>query len=96
LRNSPTLLLTDVVAAETIFVLESFYEAPRSEVANAVHSLLSFEAVLCIDTALLLRAVEVYETDSIDFVEHASWRPATLVGFSDREGSPMAGRGDSR
>jgi hypothetical protein len=26
-------LLTDLVTAETIFVLESFYEAPRDEVA---------------------------------------------------------------
>jgi predicted nucleic acid-binding protein len=69
LRNSPTLLLTDVVAAETIFVLESYYGAPRNEVANALRSLLAFETVLCVDTALLLRAVEVYETDRIDFAE---------------------------
>jgi predicted nucleic acid-binding protein len=63
------LLLTDLVAAETVYVLESFYEAPRDEVAEAVRSLVSFGSIVCVDPALLLRAIEVYETDRIDFAE---------------------------
>ena len=63
------LLLTDLVVAETVYVLESFYEAPRVQVAAAIRSLLAFASVLSIDPALLLRAVEVYETDRIDFAE---------------------------
>ena len=63
------LLLTDLVAAETAYVLESFYEAPRNEVAIALRSLVAFESLVCVDPALLLRAVEVYETDRIDFAE---------------------------
>lgn len=63
------LLLTDLVAAETVYVLESFYEAPRNEVATALRSLVAFESLVCVDPALLLRAVEVYETDRIDFAE---------------------------
>jgi len=38
-------------------------------VAEAIRSLLPFEAVACVDPALLLRAVEVYEVDRIDFAE---------------------------
>jgi predicted nucleic acid-binding protein len=49
--------------------LESFYEAPRNEVATALRSLLAFESLVCVDPALLLRATEVYETDRIDFAE---------------------------
>jgi predicted nucleic-acid-binding protein len=63
------LLLTDLVVAETVYVLESFYETPRDQVAQAVRSLVAFDSILCVDRALLLRAIEVYETDRIDFAE---------------------------
>ena len=69
LGTTSELLLTDLVAAETVYVLESFYEAPRDQVAAAVRSLLAFDAVVCVDPALLLRAIEVYETDRLDFAE---------------------------
>jgi predicted nucleic acid-binding protein len=69
LEAETELLLTDVVAAETVYVLESFYEAPRDQVAEAVRSLVAFDSVVCVDPALLLRAAEVYETDRIDFAE---------------------------
>ncbi|MDA8287393.1 MAG: PIN domain-containing protein [Actinomycetota bacterium] len=69
LRAETELLLTDVVAAETVYVLESFYEAPRAQVAGALRSLVAFDSVVCVDPALLLRAVEVYETQRIDFAE---------------------------
>jgi predicted nucleic acid-binding protein len=69
LEAETSLLLTDLVAAETVYVLESYYEAPRPQVAEAIRSLLAFEPVVTVDPALLLRAVEVYETDRIDFAE---------------------------
>ena len=69
LRAERELLLTDLVAAETVYVLESFYEAPREEVAQVVRSLVAFDSVVCVDPALLLRAAEVYETDRVDFAE---------------------------
>ena len=69
LRAESELLVTDLVVAETVYVLESFYEVPRDQVAVAVRSLLAFDSVVCVDPALLLRAVEVYETDRIDFAE---------------------------
>jgi len=69
LANENELFLTDLVVAETVYVLESFYEAPRHKVADAVRSLIAFDSVVCVDPALLLRSVEVYETDRIDFAE---------------------------
>ena len=69
LRTERELLLPDLVAAETVYVLESFYETPRDQVAEAVRSLVAFESIVCVDRALLLRAVEVYETDRVDFAE---------------------------
>jgi predicted nucleic acid-binding protein len=69
LGTEPELLLTDLVVAETVYVLESFYEAPRDQVAEAVRSLVTFDSILCVDPALILRTVEVYEIDRIDFAE---------------------------
>jgi predicted nucleic-acid-binding protein len=63
------LLLADLVAAETVYVLESFYEASREKIAPAVRSLIAFDSIVCVEPALLLRAVEVYETDRIDFAK---------------------------
>lgn len=69
LTAAPELLLTDLIVAEMVYVLESFYEVPRGQVAESVRSLLAFRSVVCVDPALLLRAIEVYETDRIDFAE---------------------------
>ena len=69
LRSETDLFLTDLVAAETVYLLESFYETPRGQVAQAVRSLVAFESVVCADPGLLLRATEVYEVDRVDFAE---------------------------
>jgi predicted nucleic acid-binding protein len=77
------LLLTDLVAAETVYVLESFYEAPRAQVAEALRSLLAFDPIVCVDPALLLRAVEVYEVDRIDFAEAYLVACAETTGINE-------------
>ena len=69
LASEPDLLLADLIVAETVYVLESFYEAPRQQVAEAVRSTIAFESIVCVDPALLLRAVEVYETERLDFAD---------------------------
>lgn len=69
LSTATGLLLTDLVVAETVYVLESFYEAPRHQIATAIRSLLAYDAVVTVDPALLLRAIEIYEIDRLDFAE---------------------------
>lgn len=69
LESESELLLADVIVAETIYVLESFYETPRVQIAEAIRSLLAFDSVVSVDPALVLRAVEVYETERLDFAE---------------------------
>jgi predicted nucleic acid-binding protein len=69
LAAEPELLLTDLVAAETAYVLESFYKAPRDEIAEAMRSIVAFRSMVSVDPALLLRAIEVHETAGIDFAE---------------------------
>ena len=62
-------LVTDLVLAETICVLASFYKEPRVQIADAVRSLLALHNIVTVDPALLLSAVEVYEADRLDFAE---------------------------
>lgn len=69
LAGERDLLLADLIVAETVYVLESFYEAPRDQVAEAIRSMIAFESIVCVDPALLLRAIEVYETDRLDFAD---------------------------
>ena len=69
LSAASELLLPDLVIAETIYVLESFYKAPREQIAQAMRSLLALGSVITVDPALLLRAIEVYEIDRLDFAE---------------------------
>jgi predicted nucleic acid-binding protein len=69
LATERDLLVTDLVVAETVYVLESFYETPRTQVAESMRSLIAFDAIVVVDPALLLRAIEVYETDRLDFAE---------------------------
>jgi predicted nucleic-acid-binding protein len=69
LRRESELLVADLVVAETVYVLESYYEAPRVQIAEAIRSLLGLGSVISVDRALLLRAVEVYEVDRLDFAE---------------------------
>jgi predicted nucleic acid-binding protein len=68
-RSAEELLLTDLVVAETVYVLESVYDAPREQATQAVRSLIAFRSIVTVDPALLLRAVEVYETARLDFAE---------------------------
>ncbi len=69
LESAPQLLLADLIVAETVYVLESFYKAPRGQVAEAMRSLIAFDSITTVDPALLLRTIEVYEVDRLDFAE---------------------------
>ena len=69
LAAQPELYLADLVVAETVYVLESFYKAPRDQVAEAMRSLVALRSVITVDPSLLLRAIEVYEVHRLDFAE---------------------------
>lgn len=80
LSTDVVLLLTDLIVAETAYVLESYYETPRPQVAASLRSMVTFDRMLCVDAPLLLRAIEVYETHRLDFAE------AYLVACAESSG----------
>ena len=69
LAGEELLLLTDLVFAECVYVLESFYEVARSRVALLMGAALALPCLKTVDRALLARALEVYESDRLDFAE---------------------------
>jgi predicted nucleic-acid-binding protein len=69
LTTAEELLLTDLVVAECVYVLESFYEVERARVAELMRAAIALPAIETIDSSTLLRALEVYEVDRLDFAE---------------------------
>jgi predicted nucleic acid-binding protein len=80
LASGERLLLTDLVFAECVYVLESFYEVGRTRVAELMRSALGLASIATVDTATLARALEVYEVERIDFAE------AYLVALAEATG----------
>jgi predicted nucleic acid-binding protein len=80
LATADELLLPDLILAEVAYVLESFYEVPRAQVATTLRAVLAYPAIRVLDADLLQRAVEVYEIHRLDFAD------AYLVASADRTG----------
>ena len=90
LRDSHELILTDLVLAEMVYVLESFYEVPRTDIARMARALLALPSIETVDHELLLRAVEIYEVLRLDFAEAylsalAEMSDVKLVASFDRQ-----------
>ena len=80
LAGADELLLPDLILAEIAYVLESFYETPRAQVATTLRAVLAYPAIRVLDADLLQRAVEVYEIHRLDFAD------AYLVASAERTG----------
>jgi predicted nucleic acid-binding protein len=80
LRRANELLLPDLILAEVVSVLESFYEVKRQRLAELARAIVGFPAVVVVDEPLLLRALEVYEVERLDFAD------AYLVASAEASG----------
>ena len=83
LTSEQQLLLADLVLAECVYVLESFYEVERTRVAELMRSAIAVESITTTDPALLLRALEVYELDRLDFAEAYLVAQAESTGIGE-------------
>lgn len=80
LATGERLLLADLVLAECVYVLESFYELERERIAKLMRAAIALPTIEAVDPDSLLRALEVYERDRIDFAE------AYLVAHAEATG----------
>lgn len=68
LANADELILTDIVVAELVYALETVYRLERARVAELLRAVIAFPAMVVLDETLLLRALELYEREKLDFV----------------------------
>lgn len=83
LASGERFLLADLVLAECVYVLESFYEVPRQQVAALMRAAIALPAIHVLHEASLMRAIEVYELDRIDFAEAYLVAQAEATGVNE-------------
>lgn len=80
LAGTEPLWLADLIVTEVVYVLQSFYEVERRDVAEMARTIVSSDRMRVVDQPLLLRAIELYEVDRLAFAD------AYLVASAERTG----------
>jgi len=68
-EKQETLFTTDLVVAEIVWVLESFYELPKNEIQDKVEKILNTPNVICPHKDLILSALILYSEKNIDYTD---------------------------
>ncbi|MEK7595477.1 MAG: PIN domain-containing protein [Patescibacteria group bacterium] len=84
-----TLIVPDMVVAEVIFVLLSFYDLSKAEVVDKLQALVSYEKFK-INRILMQKALDVFSSNSISFVD------AYLVALASAQGPGVLRTFDKR
>ncbi len=69
--------------AECVYVLESYYEVERARVTELMRSAIALPTIEALDPPTLLRALEVYELDRVDFAEAYLVAQAEATGINE-------------
>lgn len=63
------LFTTDMVIAEIIWVLESYYEINKKSVSEMVEKILNTENLICPGREIIINALAAYNEKNIDFID---------------------------
>ena len=80
LSSGRRLILTDVVFAECVFVLDSVYRVGPERVALLLRSLLALPSVWVVEPPVLDRSLELYEFGLVDYADAYLVAVAELTG----------------
>ena len=83
LESEGPLILTDVIVAECVYVLESFYEVERAELVLLIRAATSLDSIVTPNIAVVRRALELYENGH-DFAD------SYLVACAEASGAAVA------
>ena len=83
-RGDVVIVVLPAVLAESVFVLESFYEHPRGDIASALGRLISSPGVEISGTAIHLDALDRYRRTKIHFVD------CLIAATAAAENTPVA------
>jgi len=68
-EKQETLFTTDLVIAEIVWVLESFYELQKNEIQDKVEKILNTPNLICPHKDLILNALILYSEKNIDYID---------------------------
>ncbi len=80
-QGQESIVITEEVLTECVWVLESFYEVPRHEIAQRLAALLAYRGIQ--NPAASLSALGVFAKSNLDFVD------CMLVARSQRDRLPV-------
>jgi predicted nucleic acid-binding protein len=83
-RGDVEIVVLPVVLAECVFVLESFYEHPRADIAAALGTLISSPGVQISEAAIHVDALDRYRRTKVHFVD------CLIAAVARAEDSPVA------
>ena len=63
------LFTTDLVIAEIVWVLESYYELPKKEVQDKVEKILNTPNLVCQNKDIILNALTLYLEKDVDYID---------------------------
>jgi len=61
--------IPDVVIVECVYVMEKFYEIPKTEIVEKLSGILNFSGIVNPDRSEILEALLKYENSNIDIVD---------------------------
>ena len=80
--------ILDVVIVECIYVMEKYYEIPKTEIVEKLSGILNFSGIVNPDRSEILEALLKYENSNIDIVDcilAASSSPEKVVISFDKD-----------
>jgi uncharacterized protein len=63
------LIVPVLVVAEVVFVLQGFYRVQKAEIAKLINDLAASPGVVLLESSVVMRAVEIFGTQGIDFAD---------------------------
>ncbi len=64
-----TLTVDDIIVAEAVWTLRSYYRMSRSDIAEALSEFVSADGIDCRDGAVVLRALVLFRERNVDFAD---------------------------
>ena len=83
-RGEVVIVVLPTVLAECVFVLDSFYEHPRGDIASALSTLISSAGVEISEEALHFDALDRYRKTKVHFVD------CLIAATASAENTPVA------
>ena len=69
INGEEALFTTEMVIAEIVWVLESYYELSRSDIREKVEKILNTQNLDCPNREIIINSLAAYEVKNIDYID---------------------------